>query len=145
MRKTTTVKSHKRKGTKGVIRHTRKLSTPFKKIVPTDADDKVINYATGLLESGEKVAIDEIDLEHKWMDAQIEISKLKARGFNIPVVAPDLVKTQKKVYKDMEKEATERGRIRTEIRRVTKGLPLQKRAKLIKREFTHRGITKLIS
>ena len=145
MRKTTIIKAHPRKGTKGVVRHSRRLSTPFKKIVPTDADDKVINYAHDLLESGESVAIEEINLEHQWMSVEGRIKRLEARGLNVSKVAPEFLKDQKKIWKDMKKETKERGRIRTEIRRVTRGLPLQKRRKIIEREFTHRGITKLIS
>jgi hypothetical protein len=147
-KKKTTVKAHPRKGTKGVTQHTRKITTPIRKIVPTDSldlrkyYDEIIVTAENLLEQTETIAKEEIDLEHKWMDLETKRLRLQRQGLKIP---KELLKEQEKIRKKIFKQFTKRMKIRKAIQEVTTEIPVKERRKIIRRSHTYRGITKMIS
>jgi hypothetical protein len=142
MKRKTTVNSHSRKGTKGVVRHTRIVTTPIKKIVPSSTDDEIIDITEKRLRDAEAFARDEINLEHEWMDLEAQRLKLQKQGLKIP---KKLLKEQEKIQKRIFRLSKSRMKRRSLIRETTKVINVKKRRKLIRRELKHRGITKIIS
>lgn len=142
MKRKTSVRSHDRKGTKGVSSHTRKLADTLRKTVPGDVDDELIAIAEFRTREAQRLATDEINLEHKWMDLQARILTVMRGGMKVPKKLKD---EQEEVFKELAKTEKKRMKTISLIRDSTKQLPLQKRRKLIRKQFTHRGITRFIS
>lgn len=142
MPRKTTVGRHSRKGTKGVVSHTRIVTTPIKKIVPSSTDDEIIDITEKRLRDAEAKAIEEIDLEHRWMDLEGQRLRLKKQGLKVPTtILNELESTQKKIFR----LSSSRMRRQKLIRETTSVINVKKRRKLVRREIKHRGITKIIS
>jgi hypothetical protein len=90
----------------------------------------------------EAFARDEINLEHKWMDLEVQVLKLQKQGFKIPRT---LLNEQEKIRKQIQPLWKSRFKRQALIRQSTKAINVKKRRKLIRKTFTHRGITKIIS
>ena len=142
MKRETRVKGHPRKGTKGVVEHSRIVTSPIKKIVPSTTDDQIIDITEKQLKDAEAKAIEEINLEHKWMDLEAKRLKLQKQGLKIP---KNLLKEQEKIQKKIFRLTKSRMKRQNLIRETTKVINVKKRRKLIRKEIKHRGITKIIS
>lgn len=142
MGKKTSVISHSRKGTKGVSAHTRELADSLAKTVPGNVDDELIAIAEFRTREARNLAVDEINLEHRWMDLQTKVYTLTRQGLKVPQAIKN---EQEKVFNKMSKLTKRRMKTVGLIRQSTKSLNVNKRRALIRKEFTHRGITKIIS